>query len=321
MERKITKKNRFLKTSLITAMLLLSLTFNIFVVQAGAPTITLLINGEGEIEVTTHSNNGNEKFLGSFVSSDTIKIPGNIVSVEFKLLPSTDPPYHVSAVEQDGNYIPFGDDNLEDLGDGSYSYMLNIELKQHIIEVTFSKEGIAIVPANTAATVFLGSTASLTVNNTQNNDPLTFRGSELADFPYSILVWEITTDEITGSVTVILRFTYGEGEDPTGIVRLYRTELEYPNADINGDNQINALDINAVANVNPGTSPDDPDWDPILDINGDNVIDNTDVNIVSHYNPLDSVWEDITDGWEQIGTTNEWLVFGETDHFSLFRCR
>lgn len=316
MEVKTTTKTRFLQISLITTILLLPLTFNIFVVQAGAPAITLIINGEGEIEVTAYSNKGNEKFLGSFALSDTIKIPGNIASVYFELIP--DPLYHVSAVEQDGNYIPFGDDNLEDLGDNTYKYTLNIELKQHTIEVTFSEEGIAIVPANTAATVFLGSTASLTVDNTENNDPLTFRGSELVGFPYSILVWNITTDEITGVVNVILRFTY-EG-NATNVVRLWRTDLEYPKADINGDNQINSLDINVVANVNPGTGPDDPDWNSTLDINGDNVIDNLDVNIVSHYNPLDSVWEDITDGWEQIGT-NEWLVFGKTDSFSLFRCR
>jgi len=306
-------------------MLLLPLTFNIFIVQAGAPAITLIINGEGEIEVTAYSNKGNEIILGSFVSfdtiTDTIKIPGNIAFVEFELRPNvtnSDNPYHVSAVEQDGNYISFGDDDLVDQGDGTYIYTLNIELKQHSVEVTFSEKGIAIVPANTAATVFLGSTASLTINNTENDETLTFYGSELEDFPNSILVWEITTDDITGVVNVTLRFTY-EG-NATNVVRLWRTDLAYPNADINGDNRIDGTDVSAVANINPGTGPDDPDWNSTMDINGDEVIDNFDVNIVTQYNPLDSVWDDITVGWERIGDTDEWLVFGVTDQFSLFRC-
>jgi hypothetical protein len=323
MERKTTKKNTLLKPTLITTILLLSLTFNIFVVQAGAPAkIKLVIKGEGKIEVTACSAKGNEKFLGSFVSNDTIKLPGNAVSVKFELIP--EPQYHVSAVVQDESYIPFSNPSLIDQGNGNYKYTLDIMLKQHTIEVTFSKEGSAIVPANTKdAIVFLGSTASLTVNT--KNNPVTFNGTELKDFPYSILVWNITRDESTGNIIVTLRFTWDpdshEEPNPEGVVRLWRTDLEYPKADINGDNQIDGTDVNAVANINPGTGPGDSDWNSTMDINGDEVIDNFDVNIVSHYNPLDSVWEDITDGWERIGTTNEWLVFGETDQFSLFRCR
>ena len=277
--------------------------------------------GEGEVEVNAYTSKDKEIILGLFTSSDTIKIPGNLAYVNFTLTPNTvlDPPYHVSAVKQDNNNIPYGDENLVDQGDGIYTYKLDVELKMHAIDVTFSQEETAIVPGNTEATVFLGLTVSLTVNN-DRPEPLTFFGTELDD-PESILAWEITTEVIDGLVRVSLRFT--DEEDPRDRVFLYRTDLEYPNADVTGDNQITSDDVNDVASVNPGTGPDDPDWNSTLDINGDLVIDNLDVTIVSGYNPLNDppgVWEDITEDWEQIGPT-EWLVFGYTDHFSVFRCR
>jgi hypothetical protein len=300
--------------SLITIIFILTLTVNTIIVQAAAPSIDLKITGLGEVYVKGYTNKEKEINFGFFNTNTIVKITGNVAYVEFELVP--DSGYHVSSVVQDGSYVPFGDVLVETDG-GTFLYTLLVTSKNHLVEVTFSEEGTVIVPPNTEATLYLGSTASLTVDNTGNNDQITFLGTELED-PEAIVTWDITTDEITENVIIAMRFPY-EG-DPTGIVKIFRTNLEYPNADINEDNQITGEDVSAVANVNPGTGPDDPDWDPDLDINGDEVIDNLDVNIVSNYNPTETVWQDITIDYEDIGN-GEWLVYGETDHFSIFRCR
>jgi hypothetical protein len=325
---KIRMKNIKSIISMISVLSILILTFNILLVQAAPPSITMILSGEGEVEVTGYTAKDKEIILGSYVSPNTFKVTGQLAYVKFVLKPNTlaDPPYHISSINQDGDDISYENPNLVDLtevlGEGIYEYTLFIVEKQHTIDVTFSQEETATIKVGESD--FLGLTAKLTVNT--GNGPITFTGVELQD-PNFYTVWDITTEEIDGSVTVALYFTY-EG-DPTGDipgedgVRLYRSNVEYPNADVNGDNKITSEDVNTVSAVNPGTGPDDPDWNPAYDINGDGVIDGSDVNIVAGYNPLrdpPGVWEDITDGWERIGET-QWLVFGETDHFSIFRCR
>ena len=309
---------------MISVLSILTLAFNVLLVQAAPPSITMILSGQGEVEVTAYTAKGKEIILGSYVSPNTFKVTGQLAYVEFVLKPNTlaDPPFHVSVINKDGSDISYEDYNLVDLGNGTYIYTLDIVEKQHTIDVTFSNEETATVPVG--GTDFLGLTSRLTVNT--GSGPITFTGVELQD-PTSYTTWEITTGEIDGKVTVALFFTYEgdpKGDIPgTNGVRLYRTDLEYPNADVNGDNQITSDDVTIVSAVNPGTGPDDPDWNADYDINGDGVIDGSDVNIVANYNPLRAppgVWEDITDGWEEIGE-DRWLVYGETDHFSLFRCR
>lgn len=315
---------------MISVISILILTFNILLVQAAPPSITMSLSGEGEVEVTGYTAKGKPIILGSYVSPNTFKVTGQLDYVEFVLKPNTlaNPPYHISSINKDGENILYEDPNLvdltEELGNGIYKYTLFITERQHTIDVTFSQEETATIEVGQSG--FLGLTAKLT--NTANG-PITFTGVELQD-PDFFTVWDITTGEIDGTVTVALLFTYPEGESPEPNpdvefegVRLYRSNIEYPNADVSNDNQITSEDVTIVSAVNPGTGPDDPDWNAAYDINGDGIIDGSDVNIVGKYNPLrdpPGVWEDITAGYEQIGAT-QWLVFGTTDHFSIFRCR
>jgi hypothetical protein len=309
--------------SIIALISILALTLNVLVVQAAPPAITLNLDGEGNVQVTGYSSKGKVIDLGSYVAPNTFKITGQLAYVEFVLNPNTDanPPFHVYEINQDGTDIEYGNPNLVSDNSGSYTYTLVITEKQHTLNVIFSQtESVTILGGNNDP-VNLGMTAQITVEGEHGD--LTFIGVQLQD-PESLTVWDITTEGFNGDVRVALLFTYS-GDPTTGddAVKLYRTDLEYPNADVTGDNQITADDVNSVSAVNPGTVLGDPDWNATLDINADGVINGEDVNIVAGYNPLRNppgVWEDITEDYQYLGN-DQWLVWGYTDHFSLFRCR
>lgn len=308
--------------SLFITIFILTLTINTIIVQAAAPTISLTILGEGQVDVIATTNKGKPVEFGSYTEYNIIKLSGNLDSIIFILTPNSN--FHVSAIKQDDTFIEFNNDNLLliDEETGVYSYELLIETKQHSIEVTFSEEGIAIVPQSTVATVFLGTTASLTVDNSGNPQPITFRGIDITNFyQYSKVVWEITTDDTTGSITIALLITLEEDDKIENVI-LQTSNLEYPNADVNDDDVINAEDVKAVSSVNPGTSGDDPDYRPYLDINHDLVIDNLDVTIVSGYNPTyGPIWTDIAIEDKIPLGNNQYLIIGQIPHFSIFRCR
>ena len=98
--------------SIITLIAILTLTFNVILVQAAPPSITLTLSGEGDVVVTGYTSKGKEINFGSYASPNNIKLTGNVDYVVFTLIPETEtePPYHVSAVVQDGgqDYFPLG---------------------------------------------------------------------------------------------------------------------------------------------------------------------------------------------------------------------
>jgi hypothetical protein len=299
--------------SIIALISILTLTFNVLLVQAAPPSISLVLSGEGDVVVTGYTSKGKEVNFGSYPSPNTIKLTGNMDYVVFTLEPQTD--FHVSAVVQDGNYIPFADDKLVDLGDDIYNYTLNLELRQHTVEIIFSEGNTAIVPAGANVSVFLGAGAGVTFANTADG----LLEGESEDFPdgSSVIVWELNyTAVFSGGAQIALVY------DDTGLtleqennLRLYCGEsLAALYSDVNGDLIVNGEDVSIVANaVNTNQQPD---WyEGWLDINNDGFVDNKDVHVINSYKG--TVIEDITDYVD--ADLN--IIYGTTIHFSLFRCR
>jgi hypothetical protein len=220
---------------------------------------------------------------------------------------------HLSAVLVDSEYVSLDDTQLA----RSLTFV-NIDEDKHL-DAVFSPNGIATVPAGDDVIVYLDQGASLTFEEVIQAG--TALGTDLTGFyPGELgVLWSIRINvEIgeTKSVLVMLLMS----EEPTD---LERADIVW--CDFDGDGKITGQDVSVVAEANP-SAPGDPAWNPLLDLTGDGKIDDMDVNLVNDYcgQKIDladpSLWESIFDGYIDLHN-GYYLVYGSTDHFSIFRAR
>ena len=84
-------------------------------------------------------------------------------------------------------------------------------------------------------------------------------------------------------------------------------------SDVNADGKVNWLDVCIITKA-LGSIPGSPRWNPYCDLNGDNKINLKDLCIALQHFGQRSVWTDITKGIDE----EHHIIFGETDHFSIF---
>ena len=114
--------------SLIALISILTLTFNVLLVQAAPPSIAMKLSGDGVVEVTGYTAKEKEITLGQYESPNEFKLTGNLAKVVFVLTPA--PQYHVKSINLNGEPISYGDANLVDLEYGVFEYTLLIVEKQ-----------------------------------------------------------------------------------------------------------------------------------------------------------------------------------------------
>ena len=213
--------------------------------------------------------------------------------------------FHLSSIIVDGGYV----------SSYSNSYTFYDVVGDHSIYVIFSEDGVATVPFGTDVSVFLEAGAGITFANTEGG----VATGEQEDFPENsfVFVWELNyTSAFSDGAQIVLNY------DDTGLtleqeqsLRLIRGDsLEALFSDVNGDLLIDGTDVSIVANaVNTNQQPD---WyDPLLDVNNDGKVDAEDVHLINTYKG--TILQDVT---EYVDTDLN-IIYGNTDHFSIFGCR
>jgi hypothetical protein len=281
-----------------------------------------ILDGYGEIwlgaELIAYRYNGDE------LNSVNVPIPyGN--SPEFAFVPLSEPEsYHLSSVLVDGDtYV----DLILTQFTQTYQFPPIYE-GGHSLGVTFSIDGQAEIPSGSDVTVFLSSAASLNFNNVPDDGiPDVAYGTQYETL--DVLFWEIT---VVGTFDdqVIVALRYFDSDVPSNVdeedLRLYISNFDtelYWKCDFDKDGKIDGQDVKIISNIikHPKFLPDpsDPDYQEYLDLydlDGDDDIDEDDIHVVnSMKNPE---WIDITYG--PVDTINN-IIYGITDHFSIFRCR
>ncbi|MGA3291107.1 MAG: dockerin type I repeat-containing protein [Candidatus Bathyarchaeia archaeon] len=126
-------------------------------------------------------------------------------------------------------------------------------------------------------------------------------------------VWDVTvTAKFTGSVTIGIH--YGS----LGGIPFHIFQSDPVLGDVNFDGKVNLADLVTIAKA-LGSTPGTPRWNPYCDLNGDGKVNLQDLCIALHNfgktgNPT---WTDIT---YNVDYPNE-IIYGTTDHFSLFGVR
>ena len=236
--------------------------------------------------------------------------------------------YHVSAVIID-------DDQYVTLIPTSFtaSYTFYDVNDDHTIKAIFAEDGEAWVPEGEDVTIFLSSEASLTFDNviTANS-----AYGAVINWPDEVVVWDITvlaTFDIKGEngeeegAIVALKYDPKDlpfGFDPANL-RLYTcTDSNFDKflqCDFNDDGIVNGQDVKKISNIVKQTKfyPSDITTYDLAEPYG--IIDENDIHVVNSFNGmnyLDFTWDDITYG--PVDTIN-CVIYGFTQHFSLFRCR
>ena len=286
-----------------------------------------------EIEVYVVGGSGQIK-LGDTVIADESNNVDNPVYVTvdwgsspiFEFIPyvGTEDSYHLSSVLVDRTtYVDLV------ITDFTQSYQFN-EVKEdgHSLAATFSVDGKADIARGFDVTVFLSSSASLTFNTV--GDGYAFGNEILSISPGDVVVWQITVDATLGQqVIVALRYddTYLSQTEEENL-RMYRSDVDYQlwlHCDFNNDGVINGEDVKVISNIvkHPKFLPD-PDEEQELyqwyldnyDLDGSGKIDELDIHVVNSMKDVE--WVDITYG--SVDTVNN-IIYGLTDHFSIFRGR
>jgi len=204
---------------------------------------------------------------------------------------------HVSAIVVDGVY----------LSSFAQSYTFYDVTADHTIDISFSADGTATVPAGNGVTVFLASSSGITFYDTDGG---TATGEE-KDYQIGATAWDISvTFTFTGEVKVTLHY------NDTGLslideqnLRLIQSDsVEALRSDVNNDLVVDSIDTDIVATVVSQPHL----YEPYLDLNNDGVITNADIHIVNANKG--TILEDITDGIN----TDLNIIWGTTDHFSIF---
>lgn len=135
--------------------------------------------------------------------------------------------------------------------------------------------------------------------------------------PSFLVVWDVkVTARFLGHVRVGIY--YGDlGETPTG---LWQTDVDtlglFVPGDVNHDGKVNWIDLWLITKA-LGSSTGSPRWNPYCDVNGDGKINMQDLNIAFQNLGKTSDWTDITRNFD----TAKKIIYGVTDHFSLFGVR
>ena len=212
---------------------------------------------------------------------------------------------HVSAIVVDGVY----------LSSFAESYTFYNVTADHTIDVSFSADGTATVPAGSAVTVFLASGAGMTFDDTEGG---VATGELETDYPAGTLAvgWEISvTFAFTGEVLVALHYNdTGLNETEESNLRLIHcmhASIEALLSDVNRDLVVDGTDVSIVANA-----VKQPEWYvPRCDVNNDGYVTEADIHIVNENKGTPLV--DITD-WVD---TDLNIIYGTTIWFSIFGAR
>lgn len=215
------------------------------------------------------------------------------------------PGNHTSSIIVDGTYA----------SSFANSYTFYNVTSNHTISVIFSENGKATVPFGTDVSVFLGAGAGITFANTTGG----VATGKLEEFPEntSVIVWELNyTATFTDGAQVVIHYEQGDLTllQEQNLTLISGVSLEALYSDVNGDLVIDGTDVSIVANaVNTNQQPD---WyDGNLDINNDGEVDKWDIQLVNTYKG--TTLENITDYVD----TEHNMIYGTTNHFSVFRCR
>jgi hypothetical protein len=209
--------------------------------------------------------------------------------------------YHVSAIVVDGAYA----------NSFAESYTFSGVTVDHTITVSFSEDGTATVPGGNDVTVFLDSKASLTLNAITSG----VATGTLLSFPNgtSVTVWDINmTALFDGKVLIALQYNDIGNDTAEQELRLIRGDsIEALYSDVNNDLIVDGTDVSIVANAVKQAQ-----WyNPLLDINNDGYVNEADIHLVNEYKG--TTLQDIT---YYVDTSNN-IIYGLTDHFSIFRAR
>ncbi len=229
-------------------------------------------------------------------------------------------------------------DFIETVHGEIYEYTLPPVTTNLKLDAIFYRDGEAFIPGGTGVTIF--------IRDQDQNVALSFLGTVGTGVAYGtyvatgfdptdVVVWEITVNADLGNGLVLIALEY----NPQGIsnpedLRIYRADSELVACDFDGDGKITGQDVSAVANAVDGDlSTYDPKFDVYPPLSPDGDINSDDVNYVNDFLGIDVVWEDITSpyiGALPAGTpegivypvdTENNIVYGFTDHFSIFRGR
>jgi hypothetical protein len=218
---------------------------------------------------------------------------------------SADTGFHVSSIVVDGSYV----------SSFANSYTFHDVVAEHDISVIFSENGAATVPSGTDVSVFLEAGAGITFADTEGG----VATGEQEDFPENsfVLVWELNyTNSFSGGAQIELHYNDdGLTLEQEENLRLIRGEsLEAIFSDVNGDLIVDGTDVSIVANaVNTNQQPN---WyESWLDINNDEKVDDVDIHIINTYKG--TILQDVTLYVDTILN----IIYGNTDHFSIFGIR
>jgi hypothetical protein len=274
--------NKFIASTLLLLILTLSATAT--AASEGKNTITASAVGNGEIS-----------------PSGEVRVqPGKPPT--FYFIPKDANNFHVSSIVVDGVY--------ESGYAESYTFANIKGGEHHTITVYFSANTETEVPEGNGVTVFINSEVILTLDATKSGVAMgtkqIFRGGT------SVAVWEITNTAIfDGEVLVGLQYDDSKLTlDQEKSLRLIRGDSLYAvYSDVNNDLVVDGTDVSIVANA-----VKQHDWyNPFLDVNNDDVVDENDVHIVN--GNIGTTLVDITD---HVNPDLN-IIYGITDHFSLFR--
>ena len=269
--------------------------------------------------------------LGSIsYAGEEVATPGNpgIVPVPFGSEPiftfeSTD--NHLSAAIIDWNTETeyFADLVLTEF---ATSYQFPPVKTDHTLDAFFSANGEAYVPTGSNVNVFLSSEASLFFGSVGTSGTARGRDLDLQFDPADLVVWEITLLEVQFNGNSIVALRYDDSSLPEGFdessLRMYRGEFNFEDfeaCDFNDDGKIDGQDVSAVANAAKQDYWYDETYDVYPRPEGDGKVNEDDIHFVnSMKNALDNIaWVDIT---LRVDVINN-IIYGVTDHFSIFRAR
>ena len=242
---------------------------------------------------------------------------------------------HLSAVIVDWNLENEYYADLVITGFG-ISYQFPQVEKSYTLDAFFSAEGEAYIPGGDGVTVFLkdqNQDVSLSFLSTVGPGSASgkFMAADTFD-PSDIVVWKITVAADLGNGLVLVALVYPEGTPNEENLRIYRGDFNYDDfiaCDFNGDGVIDGKDVSQIANCINNPRP----YNATLDVYFDGEINSDDLAFIN--NVKNSVtWIDITSPYIDnppiggfptgvvypVDTVNN-IVYGVTDHFSIFRGR
>ena len=222
------------------------------------------------------------------------------------------------------------------LGEG-YQYQFPPVEKNLALDAIFYSDGEAFIPGGNGVTVFLrdqeqdvGLSFLGTVGTGVSSGIYIATGFD----PNDVVVWEITVSADLGDDLVLIALVYPEGISNPEDLRIYRGDSELAACDFDADGKITGRDVSDVANAVDGDlSTYDPKFDVYPPLSPDGDINSDDVNYINDLIGSKVSWEDITspyigdlpagapEGLVYPVDTDNNIVYGFTDHFSIFRGR